>query len=167
MALQLGCSYAVEEVTSGTLELLEFTMYSVDNKEKGNSTLEWNYPVPTTQKVDSVYDDILSAVAAELELYESVVLCLANFYPIHVSGVPTRGFETAPNSMTESEAHLESLLLQHYDVDIVTVAITVADDYCTVVAACVLDYLPMLPDSVATANDALDETQIRFVRCVR
>jgi len=65
MALQLGCSYAVEEVTSGTLELLEFTMYSVDNKEEGKSTLEWIYPgVPTTQKIDTVYNDILSAVAA-------------------------------------------------------------------------------------------------------
>jgi len=97
-----------------------------------------------------------------LERYESVVLCLANFYPIHVSGEPSRGFETARNSLTESEAHLESLLLQQYDVDIVTVAITVADDYCTVVAACVLDYLPMLPDSaeIATTNDALDESQI-------
>eukprot|EP01032_Pedospumella_encystans_P008940 gene8940-10559_t len=117
MALQLGCSYAVEKVTSGTLALLEYSIYSANNAEKRKSALKWTHPgfSAPVGTIDSVYDGIQAALATDLERYEGVVLCLSNFYPLQVSFEAHRSFETVPNSFTDSEIELESFLVQYYD----------------------------------------------------
>ena len=166
LALQLGCSYTVETVTSGTLALLEYSIYSANNAEKGKSALKWTHPgsIAPVGAIDSVYDGIQAALATEFERYEGVVVCLANLYPVQVSFEAHRRFETAPNSFTDSEIELESFLAQYYDVDVVTVAITVANDYRTVVGACVLDYISTLPGTVqdASSSGAVNESQVQL-----
>lgn len=141
MALHVGCSYAVETVTSGTLNIVEFDMEPRQKKEPAELTLKWIFHQPIAPNCENeVRYAILNALELELERYEGVVVCLTSFYPIVNSFDATRQFRTADNVLAESDAELQLLLQQHYDVDLVTVVITVLIDHTTVVGARVLDY---------------------------
>lgn len=143
LALQLGISYAVEEVTSGLLEVVEYAMYHYEWREKKEPVLPWVSNVSTTQTHDMICCGILTALGSEFERYKGVVLCLTDFYPIVPSCSETRRFETTEQALTELERQLLSRLAQHYNVEIVTVSVSFSSEY-TVIGACVLDYLPTI-----------------------
>eukprot|EP01032_Pedospumella_encystans_P008941 gene8941-10560_t len=163
LALQLGISYAVEAVTSGLLEVVEYAMYHYEWREKKEPLLPWVTNVSTALTHDMICCGILTALGSEFERYKGVVLCLTDFYPIVPSCNETRRFETAEQALTELERQLLSHLAQHYIVEIVTVSVSFSSEY-TVVGACVLDYLPTVGhyESIQniTATVAKEEEEI-------